>query len=103
MTDPTPATGADQGATCRCRKINGHFYEQYACPVHGQPANQGGALTEAEREARMQAVSDEAICVAEDVWTEDEPTLAEYELTQRILDAAQLADERERIAREGGQ
>lgn len=38
--------------------------------------------------ARMARVSDEAVRVAEDVWTEDEPTLAEYELTDRILRAA---------------
>jgi hypothetical protein len=43
-------------------------------------------------ERRMAAITPEAIGVAEDVWTEDEPTLAEYELTQRILIiAARLA------------
>ena len=41
-------------------------------------------------DARMAAIPDEAIRVAEDVWTEDEPTLAEYELTAAILAAARI-------------
>ena len=44
----------------------------------------------AEIDARMAAIPDEAIRVAEDVWTEDEPTLAEYELTAAILRAARV-------------
>ena len=45
-------------------------------------------LSEQERDGRMAAISDQAIRIAEDVWTEDEPTLAEYELTERIVAAA---------------
>lgn len=37
-------------------------------------------------DVRMTAISDLAMEVAEDVWTEDEPTLAEYELAQAIVD-----------------
>lgn len=44
----------------------------------------------AEIDARMAAIPDEALRVAEDVWTEDEPTLAEYELTAAILRAARV-------------
>lgn len=50
-----------------------------------------GTLSEAaEWEARMARISPEVATIAEDVWTEDEPTLAEYELVERIL-AAHLA------------
>lgn len=44
----------------------------------------------ADYDARMAAIPDEAIRVAEDVWTEDEPTLAEYELAAAILAAARV-------------
>ncbi len=46
----------------------------------------------------MAVLSDLAVRVAEEVWTEDEPTLAEYELTDRILVAAALAEARPRPA-----
>lgn len=95
LPDPSDTATASEGAT--------EITELVEASSLASDGDREG-LSDEEIDSRMAKVSNAAIHAAEEVWSEDEPTVAEYELAQRVLDAARLVevtaarDEADRLA-----
>lgn len=109
LPDPSDTATASEGATehgCEVEdEDTGRILVCRDCAT-GVTSSDGDreGLSDEEIDSRMAKVSNAAIHAAEEVWSEDEPTVAEYELAQRVLDAARLVevtaarDEADRLA-----